>query len=94
MEFTTLELTLGGFVLTVIGGLIASRRSRSLEDCDACQNSCRNHLQAQIDKIKKDQDSVDKKFDLIFRMVRSLVIHSEIPKDEQERILNDRERDN
>ena len=94
MELTGLELTLGGVALTALGGWIASWRGQSKAGCAECQATCRVVVQAQLDRIAREQGElageVARKIDTLFRMVRSLIIHSEIPKDEQDRILNDR----
>ena len=94
MELTGLELTMSGVALTALGGWLASWRGQSKTDCAKCQSECRAAVQAQLDRIAREQDElageVARKIDILFRMVRSLIIHSEIPKDEQDRILNDR----
>ena len=94
MELTGLEITLGGVALTALGGWIASWMGQSKAGCAECQAACRAAVQAQLDRIAREQDElageVARKIDILFRMVRSLIIHSEIPKDEQDRILNDR----
>ena len=94
MELTGLELTMSGVALTALGGWLASWRGQSRTDCAKCQSECRAAVQAQLDRITREQDElageVARKIDILFRMVRSLIIHSEIPKDEQDRILNDR----
>ena len=94
MELTGLELTMSGVALTALGGWIASWRGQSQSGCAKCQAACRAAVQAQLDRIAREQDElageVARKIDILFRMVRSLIIHSEIPKDEQDRILNDR----
>ena len=94
MELTGLELTLGGVALTALGGWIASWRGQSQSGCAKCQAACRAAVQAQLDRIAREQDElagdVARKIDILFRMVRALIVHSDIPRDEQERLLNDR----
>ena len=94
MELTGLEISLGGLALTALGGWIASWRGQSKSDCAKCQTECRAAVQAQLDRIAREQDElageVARKIDVLFRMVRALIVHSDIPRDEQERLLNDR----
>lgn len=94
MELTGLEISLGGLALTALGGWIASWRGQSKSDCAKCQTECRAAVQAQLDSIAREQDElageVARKIDVLFRMVRALIVHSDIPRDEQERLLNDR----
>lgn len=94
MELTGLEVSLGGLALTALGGWVASWRGQSKSDCAKCQTECRAAVQAQLDRIAREQDElageVARKIDMLFRMVRALIVHSDIPRDEQERLLNDR----
>ena len=94
MELTGLELTMSGVALTALGGWIASWRGQSKTDCAKCQSECRAAVQAQLGRIAREQDElageVAAKINILFRMVRALIVHSDIPRDEQERLLNDR----
>ena len=94
MELTGLELTMSGVALTALGGWIASWRGQSQSGCAKCQAECRAAVQAQLDRIAREQDElageVAAKINILFRMVRALIVHSDIPRDEQERLLNDR----
>ena len=94
MELTGLELTMSGVALTALGGWIASWRGQSKAGCAECQATCRAAVQAQLDHIAREQDElageVAAKINILFRMVRALIVHSDIPRDEQERLLNDR----
>lgn len=94
MDLTGLEVSLGGLALTALGGWVASWRGQSKSDCAKCQTECRAAVQAQLDRIAREQDElageVARKIDVLFRMVRALIVHSDIPRDEQERLLNDR----
>lgn len=94
MDLTGLEVSLGGLALTALGGWVASWRGQSKSDCAKCQTECRAAVQAQLDRIAREQDElageVARKIDILFRMVRALIVHSDIPRDEQERLLNDR----
>ena len=42
------------------------------------------------ESVKLHQEKVSRQLNSLFRMVRSLVVHSDISKEEQDRILNDR----
>ena len=94
MELTGLEIILGGAALTALGAWASSWRGQSKADCTKCQTECRAQVQAQLDRIAREQDElageVARKIDILFRMVRALIVHSDIPRDEQERLLNDR----
>lgn len=94
MDLTGLEVSLGGLALTALGGWVASWRGQSKSDCAKCQTECRAAVKAQLDRIAREQDElageVARKIDVLFRMVRALIVHSDIPRDEQERLLNDR----
>jgi hypothetical protein len=87
MELTGLEIIMGGAILSGGVGLgtwiISSARFQSRTACDERHASvCRD-----ICAIKEKQ-SVDT--GIIMRMLRSLIVHSDIPEAEKERILNDR----
>jgi hypothetical protein len=85
------------------GSYMAGARGKmSVSQCAKCQALCQEKMIARIDaeaakrdELAKSQDklaaSLYKKNEILFRMVRALVVHSSIPKDEQEKILNDRE---
>ena len=87
MELTGLEIIMGGAILSGAVGLgtwiISSARFQSRAACDerhagVCRDIC----------AIKEKQSVDT--GVIMRMLRSLVVHSNIPEGEKERILNDR----
>lgn len=94
MELTGLELTLGGLALTALGGWVASWRGQSKADCANCQAACRAQIQPQIDRIVREQGERDeadaRKIDMLFRMVRFLILRSDASPEEKEKILNDR----
>ena len=87
MELTGLEIIMGGAILSgvvCIGTwIISSARFQSRTACDerhagVCRDIC----------AIKEKQSVDT--GIIMRMLRSLIVHSDIPEAEKERILNDR----
>lgn len=58
MDLTGLEVSLGGLALTAIGGWVASWRGQSKSDCAKCQTECRAAVQAQLDRIAREQDEL------------------------------------
>lgn len=87
MDLTGLEIIMGGAILSGVVGIgtwiISSARFQSRTACDerhagVCRDIC----------AIKEKQSVDT--GIIMRMLRSLVVHSDIPEAEKERILNDR----
>ena len=78
---------MGGAILSGVVGLgtwvLSSARFQSRSACDerhagVCREIC----------AIKEKQSVDT--GIIMRMLRSLIVHSDIPEGEKERILNDR----
>ena len=78
---------MGGAILSGVVGLgtwvLSSARFQSRSACDerhagVCREIC----------AIKERQSVDT--GIIMRMLRSLIVHSDIPEGEKERILNDR----
>jgi len=95
-----------GLIITLLcswASYVAGARGKmSVSECKRCQVTCQDKMIARIEaeaakriELSLSQDklaaSLDKKNEILFRMVRALVVHSSIPKDEQEKILNDRE---
>jgi len=87
MELTGLEVIMGGAILSGVVGIgtwiISSARFQSRTACDerhagVCRDIC----------AIKEKQSADT--GIIMRMLRSLIVHSDIPEAEKERILNDR----
>ena len=87
MNLTGLEVIMGGAILSGVVGLgtwvLSSARFQSRTACDerhagVCREIC----------AIKEKQSVDT--GIIMRMLRSLIVHSDIPEGEKERILNDR----
>ena len=96
MELTGVEAAFGGAALATIGALIANWRGQSKVGCEACRTECKKQVQDHLGRLSVEQtklaDDVSEKIDMLFRMVRALIIHSTIPREEQERLLNDRGR--
>ncbi|WMW65769.1 hypothetical protein [Nitratidesulfovibrio liaohensis] len=83
MTFTPLELVLlTGFISAVIAlGVRIWLGSRFVP-----HEQCRLQHDASADSL----DNVNTKLNILFRMLRALVVHSDIPKDTQAQILNTR----
>ena len=87
MELSGLEVIMGGAILSGIVGLgtwvITAAKYQTRSACDERHQSvCKD-----ICEIRAKQSSDT---GIIMRMLRSLIVHSDIPEGEKERILNDR----
>lgn len=87
MELTGLEVIMGGAILSGVVGLgtwlVTSARYQTRTACDerhagVCKEIC---------DIKAKQSS---DISLVMRMLRSLILYSDMPEAEKERVLNDR----
>lgn len=88
MELTGLEVIMGGAILSGVVGLgtwvITAARFQTRTACDERHTTvCREICDI---KSKQSADTA-----IIMRMLRSLIVHSDVPEGEKERILNDRE---
>lgn len=105
MEFTGLEQVLVvamiGGVGTVVGYVIGMRGKQSVVECDKCRVECSKSLQEKFDGLSakyselslrqdKGDSSIDVKLDILFRMVRAIVMHLPIDAEEKAHIVNDR----
>lgn len=87
MDLTGLEIALGGVVVTGISVLgtwaVTSARYQTRTQCDE------RHAGAYRDicdiRAKQSHDT-----GIVMRMLRAIIVHSDIPEAEKERILNDR----
>jgi len=108
LVFSPLELTLMSIAFTILGGIIigvvsryiSSSRYVSKAECEARhKHDCQYNAETsrQIEALKQQQTRVqeksDEKIHIIFRMVRGLVVYSEISPENKEKILNARGRD-
>ena len=87
MELTGLEAILGGAVLSgavgIVTWLVTSARYQTRTGCDERHAGvCRDIFDL---KAKQDRDT-----SLVMRMLRSLILYSDMPEAEKERVLNDR----
>lgn len=92
MEMTGMEVFLGGTALTALGGWLSAMRGVSRGECRQCRDAIRKELLREIGELdtqaRQFHDKVSGQLNVLFRMVRSLVVHADIPKEEQDRILN------
>lgn len=105
MNLSGLEQTLIG-VLTggggaCIGYVIGMRGKMTMADCQRCQGACTERVQAKIDAVAAKyaelcarQDrvdaNIDAKLDILFRMVRAIVMHLPIDERTKSEIINER----
>ena len=87
MELSGLEVIMGGAILSGIVGLgtwvITSAKYQTRSACDerhagVCKDICDI-------RAKQNHDT-----GIVMRMLRAIIVHSDIPEAEKERILNDR----
>ena len=105
MEFSTLEITMLSLVLTALGGIIvgivvrylgANRFVHRRECEEKHSNDCRfnQDMYRKIEEIKQQQaqcqDKTLERNRVLFRMLRGLVIYSEMSDENKEKILNER----
>ena len=99
MEFTALET----IQFTIIGAIIAgiavrvflNSRYISKKECELRLTNCRTegiHFTQKIDDLRQElkdyQAGNKKRLDALFRMVRGLIVQSNLSKEKQEQILN------
>ena len=105
MMFSPLEFALLSLVFTVVGGIIVGivvrylsvNRFMTREECDAKHtHDCRSNreIHQKIDEQHRQQVQfqvdVNKKIHTIFRMVRGMVVYSEMSPEKKEKVLNER----
>lgn len=92
MEMTGMEVFLGGTALTALGGWFSAVRGVSRSECRQCRGNVREELVREIGSLgevnRQFQDQTSRQLGDLFRMVRGLVIHADISKEDQDRILN------
>jgi hypothetical protein len=105
---STLELAMLSLVFTIVGGVIVGIVVRYLstnqfmtrrECVERHANDCRsNHdLHRKIEDLQKQQEKfqegVAERNHILFRMLRGLVVYSDMSAENKEKILNERGRD-
>ncbi|WP_243546386.1 hypothetical protein [Pseudodesulfovibrio tunisiensis] len=76
MTFTPAEALLSTLLVTVItAAVVRAWDARKFVTCDECKA-----------RHEADKEAVR----IVYRMVRALIVHSDMPKEEKEKILNDR----
>ncbi len=108
MTFSPLEFALLSLVFTVVGGIIvgivvrylSANRFMTRAECqEKHANDCRSNkdLHNKIEELKqqqeKFQDAVAERNHILFRMLRGLVVYSDLSAENKEKILNERGRD-
>ena len=91
--FNPLETVLISFMSALVVGLLVKHYAgRDTVSCEACQKH-RDAMDAEMDSLRTDQEEIAAKDKLdhamMLRMLRSIVLHLEIPSDKKEAILND-----
>lgn len=105
MDLNAFEQTLIGIIITgggaCIGYVLGMRGKMTMADCQKCQAICSERVQTKIDAVAAKytelslrQDrvdaSIDNKLDILFRMVRAIVMHLPIDSETKAEIINDR----
>lgn len=105
MDLSSLEQALIGVLISgggaCIGYIIGMRGKMTMADCQRCQGACAERVQAKIDAVAAKyadlcarQDrvdaSIDNKLDILFRMVRAIVMHMPIDAETKAEIINER----
>lgn len=105
MDLNSLEQTLIGIIITgggaCIGYFVGMRGKMTMADCQRCQGACAERVQAKIDAVAAKyselcarQDrvdaNIDSKLDILFRMVRAIVMHLPIDERTKSEIINER----
>lgn len=91
--FTPLETVLITFASALVVGLIVRAvAGRNHMTCDQCQ-AHREALDEELDAVRAGHEAAGKKdkedHAMMLRMLRSIVVHLDIPTDKKEAILND-----
>lgn len=100
MTFSPLEALLLSTFTAIVGGVVvrmlASRHFVTKEQCrqnHQHENQENVHLLEKLEELQNSvsayQEDNKKRFNTLFRMVRGLIVHSELDKETRERILNE-----
>ena len=105
MELSGLEQALVGIIIagsgSCLGYVIGMRGKMTITDCQRCQGACYERMQVKMDamaskyaELSTRQDrldnSIDDKLDILFRMVRAIVMHLPIDAETKSEIINER----
>jgi len=83
ITLTPLELLFGGAILSLLVGLVTHLVTRgSYVSRDLCDQRHGN--------VCRFMESIKSSSDRQYRMLRGLIVHSDMPSDVQERLINDR----
>ena len=95
MQLTSLETALITGFSAIIGAVVThltmSFRCVNKAQCERRHHEENNACAARHAEDCKSNEALRKNQQTQFRMIRALVVYSDIPKEEKERILNDRE---
>ena len=92
---------LGTIIVGAIGYAVGMRGKMTTSDCQKCQTACSERMQIKLDamaakyaELSLHQDridaSIDQKLDILFRMVRAIVMHMPIDPETKAEIINER----
>lgn len=92
---------LGTIIVGAIGYIVGMRGKMTLADCQKCQGACAERMQVKLDamaskyaELSTRQDrldtGIDDKLDILFRMVRAIVMHLPIDAETKSEIINER----
>lgn len=86
---------LGTLIVGAIGFWLGGRGKQTVAACEKCRVECRDDKSKELEEIRatirENKARQSRDIDLVMRMLRSLVLYSNIPEAEKERILNDRD---
>lgn len=95
IQFTPLEAVLMGMLISLLTGVVmrwlTTRSFVTCEDCEARHQGVLNSMKELRTQREQDLKDVKETNKTIFRMLRGLIVYSDIPQDKKEEILNDRE---
>jgi hypothetical protein len=105
MEFSALETVTISMLGSVVTGAVVrvwmTRSFVTIKSCETLQKACtdkcelkRQQMEDRMDRVHAEHvdyvRSTDEKMKQVYRMLRGLIVFSDIPKDKQQEILNDR----
>lgn len=105
MDLSGLEQALVGLLITggggVAGYIVGMRGKMTVADCQKCQAACSERMHAKLEALAAKyselsthqarlDDRIEGKLDILFRMVRAIVMHLPIDAETRTEILNER----
>jgi len=90
----TLAGILGALIVAAVGYWLGGRGKQTVTACEKCRVDCDAERAKAMEElrqtVRENKDRQSRDIELVMRMLRSLVLYSNIPEAEKERILNDR----